>query len=285
MEPRTFPNGTKDMLLSVYPIQSEPQQTATIFDWIVWNTYFGSMWSPRYFECLGLGFVGAIQRNSCRHNFAAKGPQMRVCAGLHVLVHLGCHLHSVPLHFSATRKFPTFHTQAIFWTFDNHKPQTVLCRAEKQYNDRSSSEDGNTRTQLVFNLSKCDDFEGAPASWLQSSKSKAYIYIYMYILYECCFDAWPAGSLLHPVRRREPLGTGEKEAPDRFPQGGKGSPLLVAEPANNGTLLQPWNLETFRRRLVTPDLLKPLVAQFAISVATMTTPGGTHDGSNGLWTR
>ena len=32
MEPRTFPNGTKDMLLRVYPIQSEPQQSATIFD-------------------------------------------------------------------------------------------------------------------------------------------------------------------------------------------------------------------------------------------------------------
>lgn len=227
MEPRTFPNGTKDMLLSVYPIQSEPQQTATIFDWIVWNTYFGSMWSPRYFECLG--FVGAIQRNSCRHNFAAKGPQMRVCAGLHVLVHLGCHLHSVPLHFSATRKFPTFHTQAIFWTFDNHKPQTVLCRAEKQYNDRSSSEDGNTRTQLVFNLLKMWWLWRRPRK-LTAVVQKQGLYIYIYIIWMLFrrVTSWVfAACRQSQGTSRHRFGTGEKEAPDCFPQGGKGSPLYI----------------------------------------------------------
>ena len=221
MEPRTFPNGTKDMLLSVYPIQSEPQQTATIFDWIVWNTYFGSMWSPRYFECLG--FVGAIQRNSCRHNFAAKGPQMRVCAGLHVLVHLGCHLHSVPLHFSATRKFPTFHTQAIFWTFDNHKPQTVLCRAEKQYNDRSSSEDGNTRTQLVFNLLKMWWLWRRPRK-LTAVVQKQGLYIYIYYMNVvstrdqlglCCIPS-VAGNLSAQVKRRRPTVFPKEEKDLRY---------------------------------------------------------------------
>ena len=51
-----------------------------------------------------------------------------------------------------------------FLTIANLKLCCVVPRLIKQHNDRKSSGDGNTGTQFALIFSKCDDFEGLPAS-------------------------------------------------------------------------------------------------------------------------